>query len=205
MKVQKIALLGVLLAATIVIAIAESFIPSFTIPGFKLGFANIVILVTLYELGIWEAIFINLVRVLVVALTRGTFLSMGFFMSLTGAFMSLGIMILLSKLIKKFSIVGVSVIGSLFHVTGQILIAMVYMSSAYVVFYLPIIALSATITGVIVGLTARAIIKTNKGFVKIYAPLRNKVFMEGSFPSLQEIQQLAIATNEYNKISKTEL
>ena len=161
MKVQKIALLGVLLAATIVIAIAESFIPSFTIPGFKLGFANIVILVTLYELGIWEAIFINLVRVLVVALTRGTFLSMGFFMSLTGAFMSLGIMILLSKLIKKFSIVGVSVIGSLFHVTGQILIAMVYMSSAYVVFYLPIIALSATITGVIVGLTARAIIKTN--------------------------------------------
>lgn len=51
----------------------------------------------------------------------------------------------------------------------------------------------------------RAIIKTNKGFVKIYAPLRNKVFVEGSFPSLQEIQQLAIATNEYNKISKTEL
>ena len=161
MKVQKIALLGVLLAATIVIAIAESFIPSFTIPGIKLGFANIVILVTLYELGIWEAVFINLVRVLVVALVRGTFLSMGFFMSLTGAFMSLGIMILLCKLIKKFSIVGVSVIGSLFHVTGQILIAMIYMSSAYVVFYLPIIALSATITGVIVGLTARAIIKTN--------------------------------------------
>ena len=119
MKVQKIALLGVLLASTIVIAIAESFIPSFTIPGIKLGFANIVILVTLYELGIWEAIFINLVRVLVVSLVRGTFLSMGFFMSLTGAFMSLGIMILFYKLIKKFSIIGVSVIGSLFHVTGD--------------------------------------------------------------------------------------
>ena len=160
MKVQKIALLGVLLASTIVIAIAESFIPSFTIPGIKLGFANIVILVTLYELGIWEAVFINVVRVFVVSFVRGTFLSMGFFMSLIGAFMSLGIMILLHLVIKKFSIIGVSVIGSLFHVTGQILIAMIYMGSVYVVYYLPIIALSALITGVVVGVVARAIIKT---------------------------------------------
>ena len=160
MKVHKIALLGVLLAATIVIAILESFIPSFTIPGIKLGFANIVILVTLYEVGILEAVFINVVRVFVVAFVRGTFLSMGFFMSLAGAFMSLGVMILLVILIKKFSIIGVSVIGALFHVTGQILIAMIYMGSLYVVFYLPIIALSAVITGVIVGLVAGAIIRT---------------------------------------------
>ena len=160
MKVHKIALLGVLLAATIVIAILESFIPSFTIPGIKLGFANIVILVTLYEVGILEAVFINVIRVFVVAFVRGTFLSMGFFMSLTGAFMSLGVMILLVLLIKKFSIIGVSVIGALFHVTGQILIAMLYMGSPYVVFYLPIIALSAVITGVIVGLVAGAIIRT---------------------------------------------
>ena len=160
MKVQKIALLGVLLAATIVIAIAESFIPSFTIPGIKLGFANIVILVTLYELGVKEAVFINLVRVLVVSLVRGTFFSMGFFMSLTGAVLSLSVMILFCLLIKKFSIIGVSVIGSLFHVTGQILIAMIYMGSVYVVYYLPIIALSALITGVLVGFIARSIIKT---------------------------------------------
>ena len=160
MKVHKIALLGVLLAATIVIAILESFIPSFTIPGIKLGFANIVILVTLYEVGILEAVFINVVRVFVVAFVRGTFLSMGFFMSLAGAFMSLGVMILLVLLIKKFSIIGVSVIGALFHVTGQILVAMIYMGSLYVVFYLPIIALSAVITGVIVGLVASAIIRT---------------------------------------------
>lgn len=160
MKVHKIALLGVLLAATIVIAILESFIPSFTIPGIKLGFANIVILVTLYEVGILEAVFINVVRVFVVAFVRGTFMSMGFFMSLAGAFMSLGIMIILVSLIKKFSIIGVSVLGALFHVAGQILIAMIYMGSPYVVFYLPIIALSALITGIIVGLVAGAIIRT---------------------------------------------
>ena len=164
MKVQKMALLGVLTAGAIAIAILESFIPSIGIPGVKLGLANIVILVTLYELGVVEAIFIDLLRVFLVGLLRGTIFGMGFFMSLTGAVLSLGIMILFCLLIKRFSVVAVSVLGSLFHVFGQILIAMIYLGTAYVILYLPIIALSAIITGVFVGITARLIIKT--GIIK---------------------------------------
>ena len=160
MKVQKMALLGVLTAAAIVIAILESFIPSIGIPGVKMGLTNIVILIILYELGIWEAAVVNLLRVLVVSLVRGTFLSMGFLMSLTGAAFSLGIMILFYLLIKKFSVIGVSVIGSLFHVTGQILIAMIYLGTAYIFLYLPVIAISAIITGVFVGIAAKLIINT---------------------------------------------
>ena len=160
MKVQKIALLGVLTAATIVIAIAESFIPSIGIPGVKLGLANIMILITLYELGILEATGINIARVFVVSLVRGTFLSMGFFMSLTGAVFSLSIMILFYLVVRKFSIIGVSVIGSLFHVFGQILVAIFYLGSGYVIYYLPVIAISAIITGVLVGITAKLIIRT---------------------------------------------
>ena len=164
MKVQKMALLGVLTAAAIVIAILESFIPSVGIPGVKLGLANIVILIILYELGIVEAVIVNLLRVLVVGLVRGTFLSMGFLMSLTGAVFSLTIMIIFYLLIKKFSIIGVSVIGSIFHVAGQILVAMLYLGTAYIVFYLPIIALSAIITGVFVGVVTKLIINT--GIIK---------------------------------------
>ena len=164
MKVQKMALLGVLTAGAIVIAILESFIPSIGIPGVKLGLANIVILVILYELGIVEAIIVNLLRVIVVGLVRGTFLGMGFFMSLTGAVLSLGIMILFYLLIKKFSVIGVSVIGSIFHVGGQILIAMIYLGTAYIVLYLPVLAISAIITGVFVGIIAHLIIRT--GIIK---------------------------------------
>ena len=160
MKVQKMALLGVLTAGAIVIAILESFIPSIGIPGVKLGLANIVILIILYELGILEAIIVNLLRVIVVGLVRGTFLSMGFLMSLTGAAMSLGIMILFYVLVKKFSIIGVSVIGSIFHITGQVLIAMAFLGSAYIILYLPVIAISAIITGVFVGIVAQLVIKT---------------------------------------------
>ena len=160
MNTHKLALMGVLTASAIVIAILESFIPSIGIPGIKLGLANIVILITLYELGVMEATFINIIRVLLVAIVRGTLLSMGFFMSLTGAFLSLAIMILFYLTIKKFSIIGVSVIGAIFHVVGQILVAMIYLDSAYILFYLPIIAISAIITGVIVGIVARLIIRT---------------------------------------------
>ena len=160
MKVQKMALLGILTAGAIVIAILESFIPSIGIPGVKLGLANIVILIILYELGIIEAIIVNLLRVLVVGFVRGTFLSMGFLMSLTGAVFSLGIMILFYLLIKKFSIIGVSVIGAVFHVFGQILIAMLFLGTAYIVLYLPVIAISAIITGVFVGIVAKLIINT---------------------------------------------
>ena len=81
-------------------------------------------------------------------------------MSLTGAILSLGVMILFYLLIKKFSIIGVSVIGSIFHVLGQILIAMLFLGTAYIFLYLPIIAISAIITGVFVGIVAKLIIRT---------------------------------------------
>lgn len=160
MKVQKMALLSVLTAAAIVIAIIESFIPSIWIPGVKLGLANIVILVILYEIGIIEAILVNLLRVFLVGLLRGTFLSMGFYMSLTGAVLSLAVMIIFYLIIKKFSIVAVSVMGSIFHIFGQILIAIIFLGTASVLYYLPIISISAIITGILVGIGAKLIINT---------------------------------------------
>ena len=160
MNPRKMSLIAMLSALAVAIGVAESFIPSIGIPGVKLGLANIIILVTLYELGVGEAITVNVFRVFLVGMIRGTIFSMGFLMSLTGAVLSLGVMILFYLLIKKFSIIGVSVIGSLFHIFGQVLIAMAFLGSSYILLYLPFIAISAVITGVFVGLVAKAIVKT---------------------------------------------
>ena len=160
MSIRKISIMAILTAGAIIISIIESFIPSIGIPGVKLGLANIVVLITLYELGIGEAIFVNLSRVFLTGLLRGTILTMGFLMSLTGAILSLGIMILFYLLIKKFSIIGVSVIGAIFHVIGQIVIAMIFLSTPYILYYLPIISVSAIVTGVFVGITAQLVIRT---------------------------------------------
>ena len=160
MNVHKLTLVGVLVAGAVVIGYLESLIPSIGIPGVKLGLANIVILITLFELGYKEAIFVNILRVVLVSLITGTILSMGFLMSLTGAVLSLGIMILFHLLVKKFSIIGISVIGAVFHVIGQIIIAMIFLETPYVLYYLPIIGVTAIITGVLVGLGANLVIKT---------------------------------------------
>ena len=165
-NVHKLALISLLTALAIVIVIAESFIPSIGIPGVKLGLANIVILVILYELGIVEAILVDLLRVFIVGLMRGNIVSMGFVMSITGATLSLSVMIIFYLLTKKFSIVGVSVIDSIFHVTGQVVVAMLFLESRYVLYYLPFIALSAIIAGIFVGIVARLIIKTGMIFLR---------------------------------------
>ena len=160
MNIHKITLVGVLIAGAVVIGYLDSLIPSVGIPGIKLGLANIVILITLYELGIKEAIFVNALRVVLVSLIAGTLLSYGFLMSLAGAILSLGVMILFHSLIKKFSIIGVSVLGALFHVIGQIIVAMIFLESVYVLYYLPFIAVTSIITGVFVGIGSQLIIKT---------------------------------------------
>ncbi|MBO4668125.1 MAG: Gx transporter family protein, partial [Bacilli bacterium] len=49
---------------------------------------------------------------------------------------------------------------AIYHVIGQILVAMIFLSTPLIVYYLPIIAISAVITGVLVGITAKLIIKT---------------------------------------------
>lgn len=157
---HKISLLGVLTASAIIISIIESFIPSVGIPGIKLGLANILILVTLYELGPKEAIFVNIARVYLSALLRGTIMTMGFVMSLAGAILSFLAMLFFYLVVKKFSIIGVSVIGAIFHVAAQLLVAWAYMGASIVLIYLPFIALSAIITGIFVGIVSKVIIRT---------------------------------------------
>ena len=161
---HKISLIAVLTSAAIVISIIESFIPSIGIPGIKLGLANILILITLYELGPKEALLVNVLRIYLSNLLRGTILGMGFLMSLTGGLLSYLVMLLFYLIIRKFSIIGVSVLGAIAHVVGQILIAMLYLGTSLVVYYLPFIAISAIITGIFVGIVSKAIIKT--GIIK---------------------------------------
>lgn len=47
----------------------------------------------------------------------------------------------------------------------------------------------------------KAITNANKGFLKIYAPLRDKVFLNNQMLDRQEVVELATAMKEYNKIA----
>ena len=73
--------------------------------------------------------------------------------SLAGAVLSLGAMLCAVK-IKKFSAMGVGVIGGVFHNIGQIMVAAFVLQTAGLIYYLPVLCISGTIAGVLVGLVA---------------------------------------------------
>ena len=156
-NLKRICFLSMLLAMAIVLNMVETLIPIF-IPGVKLGLANIIILIMLYEFKPTEALIVNLLRIIIVGLIRSTLLSPTFLMSLTGGILSYLLMLLFSRG-KIFSPIGVSVLGAVGHTVGQIVIAIILLDTTAVVYYLPLIALLSVLTGVFSGILARAYLK----------------------------------------------
>ena len=166
-NLKRLTIISMLLAMAIVLNYLESFIPVF-VPGVKLGLANVIILIMLYEFKWYEALAVDILRILIVSLIRGTILSPAFFMAISGGMLSYLIMLLFSR-IKIFSKIGVSVLGSLSHATGQIVIAIILLDSFDLVYYLPFIAILSVGTGIISGIITSLYLKrsiTNK-FINI--------------------------------------
>jgi heptaprenyl diphosphate synthase len=153
MSLRRYCVLAMMLSIAIVLSILESFIPVF-IPGVKLGLANVIILILLYEFSAKEAFLVNILRIVLVGILRSTLLTPTFLMSLSGGILSFLVMYLFSKM-KFFSIIGVSVIGAFTHSLGQVLAAIIIMSLSAVVYYLPFIGILSVITGVFTGIITK--------------------------------------------------
>ena len=159
-KILRYVTLSLLLAIAVVLNYLESFIPSVGIPGVKLGLANIVILICLYKYKTYEALMVDLLRVVLANLLKATFLSIAFYMSLSGAMLSFLIMFLF-RYIKRLKPLVISVIGAIFHAVGQIVVALIIMQTSGLLLYLPFIMLASIITGVLNGIVCERIIATN--------------------------------------------
>ena len=158
MKAKKVALAAMCIALAMILSYVESQIPSPGIPGVKLGLANLVVVFALYRLGWKEAVGVSLLRVFLVSLLFGHAASLAY--SASGAALSLVGMILLKRW-DKLSCVAVSVIGGVLHNAGQILMAWALMG-ANVVWYLPVLILSGTVAGVVIGVVAAILVKRVK-------------------------------------------
>lgn len=148
---------AMMMAIAIVLSYLESFIPVF-IPGVKLGLANAIVLIMLYEFKYHEAFIVDLLRILLVSLIRGTFLEPSFMMSISGGMLSFLVMFIFTRF-KFFSPIGVSVLSSIFHSIGQILMAIVILGTDKVIYYLPFIGLLSLLTGILSGLVVRTYLK----------------------------------------------
>lgn len=167
MELKKFTRLSLFLALSVVLNIIEAFIPIFNgaIPGLKLGLANIVILFVLYQYSIKEALYISIIRVILVGILRTGLFSISFWFSLGGAILSIIFMYTFKK-ITKLSIIGISIIGSIAHSIGQILIAILIINNSGMFYYLPWLLLFSIPTGILTGLIAKTLIKSFNDIVK---------------------------------------
>ncbi|MBS7379206.1 MAG: Gx transporter family protein [Candidatus Ornithospirochaeta sp.] len=157
METRKIARMGLLTALALILSYVESLIPAFVaVPGVKMGLANIVVVFALYTLGPGEAAIVSIIRVLLSSLLFGSILSLSY--SAAGAVISLLSMIILMKT-KIFGVTSVSVTGGVFHNLGQILVACLVLETDVLLYYLPVLILSGTITGAVIGIASSIVIK----------------------------------------------
>ncbi len=158
MKAEKIALLGVLTAFSLVLSYFDSVIPFFSVlPGLKIGLANIIVLFALYKHSFKDAFIIVIVKCFLSSFLFGSFLSFiyGFFSSLVSLFVMNFI-----KSILNLNIVAVSTLGAVSHNITQCLIAvLILQNKALIYYYLPVLALSGAFAGIITGLITSNVIK----------------------------------------------
>ncbi len=153
---RKTAQLGLFLALALILSYVESLIPfSFGIPGIKLGLPNLIVVLLLYRGGASQAALVNFMRILLSGFLFSNLYAILY--ALAGAVCSLCAM-LIGKKAGVFSVVGVSVLGGVFHNIGQILVAMAVVETFYVGYYIPFLIAAGTVTGAVLGIVAMELI-----------------------------------------------
>ncbi len=169
--------LGFFLALSLILAYVESLIPfSFGIPGIKLGLPNLIVVLLLYRsdkeevypkqntsvvdnnrhaitncVNVKEALLVNTLRIVLSGFLFSNLYAIIY--ALAGAFFSFTAM-LIGRRLHCFSMVGVSVLGGVFHNIGQIIVAMLVVETFYVGYYIPFLIVAGTVTGAVLGIAA---------------------------------------------------
>lgn len=134
------------------------------IPSFKLGLANIVVLIYIYFYKIKDGLIaVSLKSILVSLIYAGV---SGFMIGFGGTIVSFLIMTLLYKTLKEDKyLIFISLVGSITHTLCQVLAAfLIYgmMQIESYLIYLPIVLPTSAIMGILVGIIGKKVINVLK-------------------------------------------
>ena len=161
MNGRKVAIFGVFTALALIFSYVELLIPiNFGIPGAKLGLANLMTVLVLYKMVIKEALALSVTRIILSGFMFGNLF--GILYSLSGGLLSFLVMVLLKKS-DRFSVAGVSIGGGAAHNIGQLLVVMVVVQTYQVGYYLPVLLVAGEVTGLLIGLVAKEVLKRIQG------------------------------------------
>lgn len=155
---KKTSELGFFLAVALILSYVESLIPiTFGIPGIKLGLPNMIVVLLLFgqRYGAKEALLVNGMRIVLSGFMFSNLYAILY--ALAGAVFSY-VSMLIGKRLRCFSVIGVSVLGGVFHNIGQAVVAMIVVETFAVSYYIPFLIVAGTITGAFLGLIVMEII-----------------------------------------------
>ena len=159
-KTKSLTLLTMFIAMAIVLNLVEYYyIPSLPY-GIRFGIANIISLIVVYKLDIKSMLIVNIFRVLLSSFIKGTFLGSSFYIALSGIILSSLCLIICKKL--DCSILFTSIMSSLFHSIGQVLMVIVLYNQVIMISYLPILLIGSIGTGILTGIIAKLCIERVK-------------------------------------------
>lgn len=125
------------------------------VPGFKLGLANLVILVLLEKEGGKPALAVSVIRVFI---GTGLFLGIGTMLySLSGALLSLLVMFLARKMLR-IGILTTSILGGITHNMAQLLVASIVLNSPHILAYGPVLFVTGFLTGFFIGILVKQLL-----------------------------------------------
>lgn len=153
----RITRLALLTAIALTIFMAEAQIPALTtVPGVKLGLANIVTVYVMFAMGPGDALLVLSARVFLGAVFSGQMMTLIY--SAAGGLMSWCVLCLLGRLLTKEQIWLASPVASIFHNLGQLLAAAVLRSWS-VLAWLPYLVIAAVLAGLFTGMAAQALLR----------------------------------------------
>lgn len=157
MKPKKLAFLGLMLCLALVLGYVERIIPfNVGVAGVKIGLCNIIVIFLLKRYGIYEALILNVLRIVIVNILFGGVVSLLF--SLFGGLLSTLTMYFALK-IKPLGIIGVSAIGGTMHNLGQTLAAALFLGTPSILSLLPYLLLFGELSGILCGMVAYMVLK----------------------------------------------
>lgn len=160
-QTRKMVYLTLLSAMAIAINILESTYLAFLPFGIRFGLANIIAIITLELFGIKEMILINVMRVVLGSLLRGTIFGSTFWISAGGVTLSTLCLMLVRKGLK-LPIYSTSMLSAIAHSVGQVLVVMVIYQQIGMMGIVPLLLVSSIPTGILTGTIAIGVLKRLK-------------------------------------------
>lgn len=156
-SMKKTVTLGMLTAIAMVFGYVESIISlPVGIPGIKLGLANIIILFVIYRYGIREALLVSVARIVLSGLMFTGMWSILY--GISGTVCAIMVMSL-AKFRLKLSVITVSVLGAMAHISGQMVMAGLNVGFGPVAGYALYLLLASVIFGAIIGTISDILIR----------------------------------------------